>query len=163
MALATGVLYIPSSGWTLARVDDLWEATHDCDYCHNEHIRYVHTLTRPNYPPLRVGCVYAEKLTGGGAVPREREKLLRNRAARFANWVNSYWDIQPDSQTRTGREFHWEYTYTAYQASDGWRWKVRIPIGVYNSNNAFRTADEAKRQFWLRHIEKVDEEPPNVM
>lgn len=60
---------VPDHGWTLANVEDLWEAVYECDHCHNERIRYIHHLHHPNRQPIRVGCVRAVKLSGDGTGP----------------------------------------------------------------------------------------------
>lgn len=157
---------LPRSGWTLADVQDLGKALHRCDYCENEHVRYVHTLTHDEAASIRVGCVCAEKLTGDEKTPKEREDVLRGRAKRMLTWLDwRMWTTTDDEHRRRGRQLHWDFEFIAYRAADGWRWKIIIPtMGTYHGPHAYDDAEAAKQHFWLRRIEKVerDQEPEPI-
>ena len=64
----------------------------ECEFCGQEQIRYVHTLTHRDYAEdMRVGCICAERLTEDYINPKRREIKLRNRAARRSNWPRRAW------------------------------------------------------------------------
>lgn len=144
-------------GWQFRFVEDLWEAVHTCEHCARERVRYVHTIEHPQHGRLRVGYVCAAKLTADNDTPLSQEKELRKRADRFNYWADpAHWKVEIDRHTRKGRALHWDYTFAAYRHGDNeWRWVVRIESqGNYHSDKIFRSAEEAKRTFWLKHIEK---------
>lgn len=86
---------VPHKGWVCTNVTDL-EPENESDYascemCGKEQIRYVHTMEHDEFPPLEVGCICAEKMSGDYVNPKRREQKLRNRAARKAKWLKRRW------------------------------------------------------------------------
>lgn len=146
---------LPDSGWSLVAVDDLGRATHECDYCHTEHVRYVHRLTHPAHAAIRVGCVCAGKLTADPLAAQARENEARNRSKRLQTWCESEeWAVEADRQTRAGRHVHWDYTVMVYRTTAGtWRWILLYSAGKFISPEAFATAEEAKGHFWRTQLD----------
>jgi hypothetical protein len=101
--------------------------------------------------------VCAEKLTGDLTGPRGREDELRKRARRFSTWLTSdRWIFNANEHRRPGRGFHFDYELVVHLATDGWRWKCVVPtMATYPSTFSFGTAEAAKKQFWLKHVEKA--------
>src|SRR5437868_3421360 len=57
-------------------------------------IRYVHTMSHPDYPGDRnVGCVCAEEMEDNYVRPRLREKALRSAAGRKQRWLSRKWQV----------------------------------------------------------------------
>lgn len=89
---------IPHKGWECIAVQDL-EPEDECGYascqmCGNERIRYVHLMKHDWYcDELEVGCICAEKMSDDYVNPRQKEKALRNRAARKAKWLSRNWKV----------------------------------------------------------------------
>jgi hypothetical protein len=91
---------LPHKGWTCLEVFDVRangetsdKAKYEtCEMCGNEKIRFVHIMSHAKHPEgLRVGCQCAEKMSGDYANPKEREKELRNCAARREKWLGRKW------------------------------------------------------------------------
>lgn len=147
-------LPIPTGGWRLQQVEDLGAATHECLFCRNERVRYVHVLTHPDHPPLRVGCICAEKLTGDQATPRLREKEVRNRAKRYATWADAaHWTIEEDRHTRSGRHAHWDYVVIIHRQTAGWRWLVLFADKQFRSTETLPSAEAAKYHFFSTQLD----------
>lgn len=83
----------PKKGWDWVGAVDLHDDEglefgdyETCEYCHKEQIRYVHTLSHPDWKyEIRVGRICSDELSGD---PRAAttEKRLRNRSQRRANF-----------------------------------------------------------------------------
>lgn len=146
---------IPDSGWSLLGVDDLGRATHECDYCHTEHVRFVHRLRHPRHHSIRVGCICAGKLTADPQAAEAKETEARNRAKRLETWCNpEQWAIEEDRHTRSGRHVHWDYTVMAYRTAAGtWRWMLLYSGGKFVSPESFASAEEAKCHFWMTQLD----------
>lgn len=93
---------IPHKGWKLIDVIDVredgqeeWETDYEtCMMCGNEKIRYVHIVEHFDVTEeFKVGCTCAEKMTSDYINPEKRERELRNRATRRANWIKKQWKI----------------------------------------------------------------------
>ena len=86
---------VPHRGWTCEDIEDLGATTAVCEMCEVTPIRYVHYLTHPDFGVggLGVGCVCAEKMEQDYVRPRERERTLRNAAARKRRWLTRNWRI----------------------------------------------------------------------
>lgn len=93
---------VPHKGWVLMDVLDVREEGQSegetdyesCQMCGNEKIRFVHIVSHAEVvEDFRVGCICAEKMTSDYLNPKKREKELRNRASRRANWVKKEWKV----------------------------------------------------------------------
>ena len=76
---------IPHKGWECVDVEDLGEATHTCEMCGKEEIRYVHFVEHPEHPTLKVGCVCADKMAVGYN-GKLAERKLKNSIKRKENF-----------------------------------------------------------------------------
>lgn len=82
---------IPHKGWACRGVYDLEEATHTCEMCGKESIRFVHWMEHSGHKEmLQVGCVCAEKMAFGYDA-KGAERTLRNRATRRFSFVSKGW------------------------------------------------------------------------
>jgi hypothetical protein len=90
----------PHLGWTCVGLIDVREddepddepAYETCDACFHYPIRFVHTLTHPEWPEsIDTGCVCASKLTGDYEQPRERERALRKQSTSRRRWLARNW------------------------------------------------------------------------
>src|SRR5260221_13852227 len=85
---------VPQKGWSCVGVDDLGSPDAICEMCEIQQIRYVHTMTHPDYASdLEVGCVCAEHMEDDYVRPRMREKALRSAAGRKKKWLSRSWKI----------------------------------------------------------------------
>ncbi|MGH7093037.1 MAG: hypothetical protein ACREFB_05830 [Stellaceae bacterium] len=133
---------VPRKGWTCEGVEDLSAPNAVCEMCETQEIRYVHSMTHPSYPEtLRVGCVCAEHMEGDYKAPRERERQLRNRAARRARWLGRRW-------SRARREGCW-YLNTdglhlaIWRSTDGtWTGQIKNPVSGFSVNSRRRYTSE---------------------
>ena len=83
---------VPHRGWTCVAVDDLDEPAAVCAMCESAEIRFVHTMTHPDFPDeLGVGCVCAEHMEEDYQAPKAREQQLRNTARRRKTWSQRAW------------------------------------------------------------------------
>jgi hypothetical protein len=84
---------VPHKGWTSDYVTDIEDATHTCEMCGKEQIRYVHALSHPDHHSLDVGCICAERMTEDYFGPKDREATLKNRTARRSKWLTRRWRV----------------------------------------------------------------------
>lgn len=69
---------VPHKGWMLTGDYDNGELGPICQMCCVQPIRYVFTVTHPDYPEeLHVGCVCCENLTDDLVTPKLREKKMK--------------------------------------------------------------------------------------
>lgn len=79
---------VPHKGWFNMGYEDLEEATHICDMCGKEEIRYVHTMYHSEMEDyFNVGCVCAEKMTNDYNTPKEQIKLMKKKNT----WLTQNW------------------------------------------------------------------------
>ncbi len=90
-----GVPGFPKSGWEIVDVEDLGDVDAVCQMCEVKEIRYVHTMEHPDGHRLGAGCVCAGKMEGSPDAPVRRERSLRNREKRLANWMSHTWKVHP--------------------------------------------------------------------
>lgn len=92
---------VPHKGWTCEDVTDLEAPLAVCDMCEVQVIRYVHTMSHPDYPGLlECGCICAGHMEEDLIRARLREHNLRLRSARRDRWVNRHWRV-----SQSGNEF----------------------------------------------------------
>ena len=62
---------VPHKGWSCDAVTDLGEPLEICGMCETAEIRYVHSMSHPEYPDvLDVGCICAEHMEEDYVAPR---------------------------------------------------------------------------------------------
>ena len=110
---------VPHTGWSCVGAEDLGEPAEVCEMCEAIKIRYAHEMEHPDYPDLlRVGCICAEHMEQDTVAPRERERALRNTAARRRAWLSRQgW--------RRSRRGNWwivveNFHISVFPRGDGW-------------------------------------------
>lgn len=117
---------VPHKGWSLVDVIDSrddegtdFDDYESCEFCDQEHIRYVHVLSHREYPDtMRVGCICSCHLTEDYVNPKRREREVRNLAAKRKRFVTTNW-----GRNRYGGETKEVdgYRITVSQKRDGFR------------------------------------------
>lgn len=139
---------IPHKGWIIEDVIDIredGESEDDTDYekcmmCGNEKIRYVHILTHPEVAEeYRVGCICAEKMSGDYVNPKQREKEIRNKANRRANWHKKEWRL-----SGSGNRFLKLDGWLLVIFRDAKTGQFKLKIGETYGKKSFDTFAEAK-------------------
>lgn len=83
---------VPHKGWACVGIEDLGAPDHTCEMCERTPVRYVHTMSHPNYPDtLDVGCVCAGNMEDDVEGARLREKQFKQTATRRHNWMQRTW------------------------------------------------------------------------
>lgn len=151
----------PHKGWVLFDVEDVrldgqismaYAPYETCDACGREEIRYVHILEHRNYDrQIRVGCNCAEKLTDDYINPSARERELRNRASRYANWFNREWKSTLSGNIRLKTEGHELLIYRDKKTG-----KYRVKIDETFGKKHFDTKVDAKEAAF-KGIERLRE------
>jgi hypothetical protein len=80
---------VPHKGWRLIAVHDNGDATHTCEMCGNEEVRYVHVMEHDRHEELSVGCVCAEKMSQDYTTPGELQTRLADNARKRLALVHS--------------------------------------------------------------------------
>lgn len=82
---------LPRRGWVCVEIADLGALDGECEFC-GEPIRYEHHMGHSEvHREYVAGCICAGKLEGDYVAPKERERLMRNRAARRERWTSRKW------------------------------------------------------------------------
>lgn len=136
---------VPKKGWACVGVEDLGSPDAICEMCEVQEIRYVHTMSHPDYADeLNVGCVCAEKMEDDYVRPRLREKALRSAAGRKKRWLSRKWRISTRGNSYINTD---GFNITIYSNRDG-SWGGRIEEGesgrAVTSRKRYRTEDAAK-------------------
>lgn len=136
---------VPQRGWTCEGVEDLGAPDAICEMCETQEIRYVHTMSHPEYDEaLSVGCVCAEKMENDYVRPRQRERALRNAASRRKRWLLRRWhksNAEKSHITADGLDI------TIQQNSDGsWGGRIseRATNRYVNARRSYPTEEAAK-------------------
>jgi hypothetical protein len=82
---------VPHRGWTCINIEDLGEQEHVCEMCEVMLVRFVHTMSHPDYGTLDVGCVCAGHMEEDLIGARKREASFKNRSSRRAHWLTREW------------------------------------------------------------------------
>jgi hypothetical protein len=113
---------VPHRGWVCLDVIDLGEPEANCEMCESAVIRYVHQMHHDDYPDdLAVGCICAEHMSGDYVLPREREKVLRQRARRRQTWADRQWAVSRKGNSYLKTD---GYVLTVFPQGEGWRISV---------------------------------------
>ena len=114
---------IPHKGWINQGHEDLEEATHVCDMCGKEEIRYVHEMYHPEVDRyFRVGQICASKMTNDYNTPKQQLKQMKSKT----NWMSRNW--KKDSQ--------YDYQSKSFNSVFG-----RVEIGIFKVNNSYKCHD----------------------
>lgn len=136
---------LPHKGW---RCDDVIDLGGDgpmddddyatCEMCDKERIRYVHVMSHPRVPKsIDVGCVCAGKMSGDYEGARQRERVLRNKAARRSNWLKRNWRVSAKGNPYLNID---DFNIGVHKSGAKWGYR----IGKTFSADRFPTEDEAK-------------------
>jgi hypothetical protein len=81
---------VPHLGWICVAEYDAKEDGGDmiiCEMCETMEVRFVHVMTNERYPEqLRCGCICAGHMSGELTAAQDRDKRMRSRAHRRANF-----------------------------------------------------------------------------
>ena len=111
---------VPHKGWMNIGCEDLEEATHICDMCGKEEIRYVHTMYHSEMEDYyKVGCVCAEKMTNDYETAKQQLKEMKKKTS----WMNTNWKHL---------DCH-EYEHKTFNSKNG-----RITIGIFECDGEYR-------------------------
>jgi DNA helicase II / ATP-dependent DNA helicase PcrA len=81
------------NAWTCVGIVDRRQASHTCENCGRESVRYVHLLTHLKKGTLAVGCVCAARMVRGydakGEEAKLRNRLKRKQIFRDKGWRRS--------------------------------------------------------------------------
>jgi hypothetical protein len=138
---------MPHRGWTCINVVDLNpdeepmdEVEYEtCEACGKHPIRFVHTISHPEFRTLDVGRVCVEHLTGDYRNPRRRERELKNRAAARARWLRQPWRISAQGNEWRRVQCH---HMVIFPDRDGPGWRCKFDDAY--SKISFPTKDAAK-------------------
>jgi hypothetical protein len=136
---------VPKKGWTCVGVEDLGSPEATCEMCEVQEIRYVHTMSHPDYAAdLHVGCVCAEKMEEDYVRPRLREKALRSAAGRKKRWLSRTWRVSARGNPYLNTD---GFNITVFR-HDGGSWGGRIEERAtgrsVTSKRRYATHDAAK-------------------
>lgn len=130
---------IPHKGWYCIDVLDMEIPMEKCQMCGHEDLRYVHVMAHEDYhEKLRVGCVCAEKMSDDYIGPKDREKKLRNRAARKTKWLTRKWRVSSKGNEFLNIE---GYNLTVFPTKYG-KWSYKID-DIF-SKEYYKTQETAK-------------------
>lgn len=87
----------PLDGWYCLEIKDIREDDPEadlavCELCGCDRVRFVHVMMNDLYfEPVEVGCICAGIMEGDILAAKERERLMRNRAARKRTFMKKEW------------------------------------------------------------------------
>ena len=85
----------PLENWYCAGVIDYVEDSEGyttCELCGCEQVRFVHQMVHDDYfEEVNVGCICAGTMEGDVLAAKDREREMKNRAARRRNFPNKKW------------------------------------------------------------------------
>lgn len=114
---------VPHKGWSCIGVEDLERPDATCEMCETQAIRYVHSMTHPDYEgELGVGCVCAEKMEEDYEAPRRRERALRASTQRRKRWLTRTWKTSAKGNSYLNTD---GFNITIFQIADQ-SWGGRI-------------------------------------
>ncbi|MBB4373441.1 hypothetical protein GGD63_006264 [Bradyrhizobium sp. cir1] len=114
---------VPHKGWVCDGVEDLGAPDAVCEMCESQDIRYVHSMSHPDYEGvLDVGCVCAERMEDDYVGPRRRERALRGAARRKSRWLDRRWRISSLGNSFVNTD---GFNITIFQNGDG-SWGGRL-------------------------------------
>ena len=132
---------IPHKGWMNVGYEILDEATHICDMCGKEEIRYVHTMYHPEAPEyFKVGKVCAENLTDDYVTAGKQLKEMLKQTS----WVSQNWkkvDINEYEEKNFNSKLYGRLCVGVFKVNDVYQYH----IDDYICKATFNTKNEAKR------------------
>lgn len=137
---------VPHRGWSFVDMDDLGpdpDGWQKCEMCEAMHIRYVHTMTHPDYPgELGCGCVCAGNMEQDLQAARRREASMKNSLRRRQAFVRSrHWRISQNGNPWMRRD---GWSVTIFRRGNGFKAVLSSADKKIFLPQVFATADEAK-------------------
>jgi hypothetical protein len=134
---------VPHDGWRCIRIVDHGKQNHTCDMCEAREVRYVHWMEHDDFTGvLKVGCECAGRLERNPDAAEERERVMRNRAARRAKWPARKWRVSRKGNPYLRRA---GYCFTVWPKGAGWSFAVsREDEAPHYADATFTTCDQAK-------------------
>lgn len=139
---------VPHKGWRCISVDDLLPPEGGdyepgvCEMCHNEKLRFIHTMKHDDYPnQLEVGCVCAEKMAEGYD-GKKCEQRLKNRAVRRSKWLTRKWRVSGKGNRFLNIEGHNIGLLPDNFVPGKWKWRIdgEFSRGIFDTIEAAKLA-----------------------
>jgi hypothetical protein len=134
---------VPLGGWRCTRIVAREHRDHTCDMCEAQYIQYVHWMEHDDYPHvLKVGCYCAGRLELDRHGAEDRERMMKNRAARRAKWLTRRWKVsrKGNAWLRTAG-----YCITVWPRGTGWSFTIAPEdAATHHEGTTFSTVDQAK-------------------
>jgi hypothetical protein len=137
---------VPHRGWECIGFADLGYPAATCEMCEAQEIRYVHTMSHPDYQePLDCGCICASNMESDRAAAPERERQARNQQARRQGWLKRQWKISEKGNEYLNVD---GCNVVVFPVGDKWRARIAQQLGdhsrlskrLYPSNAAAKLA-----------------------
>ena len=150
----------PHSGWDWLGATDLHDDEglefgeyETCEFCGHEQIRFVHTLSHPDWMgEISVGRICANNLSGDPNVD-VTEKRLRNRAQRRYKFPSlKSWKVSAKGNRWINYQGH--HIVAIKWSSGQFRLRIDGELGTLD----FPTVEEAERRAFDVVMQKVDQE-----
>lgn len=142
---------IPHKGWSNIGCEDLGEATHICDMCGKEEIRYVHTMYHPEAEDyFKVGCVCAEKMTNDYTTAKDQLKQMKKKTT----WMSINWKKTDlfGYEEKTFNSIDGRMTVGLFEVDD----KIAVVIGKLILTLRFETKQKAKEIIYKTFVEQKE-------
>jgi hypothetical protein len=147
---------IPKRGWSCVDIEDIGGLTGEnfeiCQMCRAMRIRFVHTMTHPEYHrELLCGCICAGHMEGEAEAANRREQAVKNVAARRRNWLSRRWRMSRNGNSFLNAD---NRNVVVFMAQGGWGFRVseRWPGGRTVARFGFPTADDARLDAFEAHV-----------
>lgn len=136
----------PKHNWVCVDIEDLGDIDAICQMCKIKEIRYVHTMEHPSGLRLGSGCVCAGRMEGSANAPVQRERYLKNREKRRANWMKHRW---PEYESGVLMRRKNGCRCVLFPKSDGlWDGLVEYPDGTQQRSQRPRSLENQKRSMF---------------
>jgi len=140
---------VPHKGWSCLDIKDVGEPSATCEMCETQKIRYVHTMTHPDYPDqLGCGCDCAGRMEENYEGAKQREKILRNAAGRKRRWLSRDWRVSSKGNPYLNSDGYNVVIYPSESNGSAQIWGFRITNRATNdslqSRKSYPTEDSAK-------------------
>tara|TARA_R110000868_G_scaffold73509_6_gene213123 strand:- start:2145 stop:2597 length:453 start_codon:yes stop_codon:yes gene_type:complete len=142
---------VPHKGWMNIGCEDLESATHICDMCGKEEIRYVHTMYHSEMEDYyKVGCVCAEKMTDDYNTAKHQLKQMKKKNS----WMTQHWNKIDlfGYEEKTFNSKDGRMTVGLFEVDD----KIAVTIGRIILSTRFLTKQKAKEIIYKTFVEQKE-------
>jgi len=133
---------MPHRGWTNMGMEDLGEASHKCEMCGQEEIRYVHKMFHPEKGRFDVGSVCAGVMIEG-YVGTEEKKEFKSHIGKRQRWEQKQWKVVKKKDTIKITKGTQTYQAEAEKLKNVKLWKCRVTKPVECTYGFANSAREA--------------------